>query len=163
MTTQWRLTAPTMVLSTQGFSGTEIPQGTPETFMYVNSTLEILSTFVHLFIQQSLESFLCVCVCVCVRAHVWRSVFTPWAVWWGLECDEGQDRKELETSHSPRVRGRQKRSLNSPRTIAKTPTEAALLQTLHVGASHQQGAAPGSFLVMPTLGTLGPPESKSAC
>ena len=69
MTTQWSLTAPTMVLSTQGFSGTEIPQGTPETFVYVNSTLEILSTFVHVFIQQSLESFPCVCVCVCVRAR----------------------------------------------------------------------------------------------
>ena len=58
-----------MVLSTQGFSGTEIPQGTPETFVYVNSSLEILSTFVHVFIQQSLESFPCVCVCVCVRAR----------------------------------------------------------------------------------------------
>ena len=63
MTTQWSLTALTMVLSTQGSWGSEIPQGTPETFVYVNSTLEILSTFVHLFIQQSLESFLCVCVC----------------------------------------------------------------------------------------------------
>ena len=118
MTTQWSLTAPTMVLSTQGFSGTEIPQGTPETFVYVNSTLEILSTFVHVFIQQSLESFPCVCV--------WRSVFTLWAVWWVLECDERQDRKDLEISHSPRVRGRQKRSLNSPRTIAKTPVQRLL-------------------------------------
>ena len=89
------------------------------------------------------------CVCVCARAHahtrahVWRSVFTPWAVWWGLECDERQDRKELETSHSPRVRGRQKRSLNSPRTIAKTPvqTEAALLQTLHVGGLAPAGGS----------------------
>ena len=60
---------------------------------------------------------MCVCVCVCVCVCACSSVFTPWAVWWGLECDGRQDKKELETSSSPCVQERRKRSLNIPRTL----------------------------------------------
>ena len=162
MTTQWSLTAPTMVLSTQGFSGTDIPQGTPETFVYVNSTLEILSTFVHVFIQRSLESFPCVCVrartrmCGGLCSHcgqcggywsvmrgrtgkTWRSATLP-------VCGEG--RKGALTAQE-----------QSQRRLCRgcSPADPAR------GASHQQGAAPGSVIVRPTLGPPGPPESKSAC
>ena len=57
--------------------------------MYVN-TIEVLTTFVHLLIQQSLGSIPHVQVCVDTMGSV---VGTKW--------DESQDMKELETSCSP--------------------------------------------------------------
>lgn len=75
--------------------------------MYVN-TIEVLTTFVHLFIQQSLGSFLHVQVCV----HTMGSVV-------GTKWDESQDRKELETSCSPLCAGKAEKEPEQPQNNRK--------------------------------------------
>ena len=84
--------------------------------MYVNNTIEILTTFVHLLIQQSLGSFPHVQVCV----HTVGSVV-------GTEWDESQDRKNRGPAARPFVQERQKRSLNCPRAMAKKPAQTDAL------------------------------------
>ena len=75
--------------------------------MYVN-TIEVLTTFVHLLIQQSLGSFPHVQVCV----HTMGSVV-------GTKWDESQDMKELETSRSPLCAGKAEKEPEQPQNNCK--------------------------------------------
>ena len=75
--------------------------------MYVN-TIEVLTTFVHLLIQQSLGSIPHVQVCVDTMGSV---VGTKW--------DESQDMKELETSRSPLCAGKAEKEPEQPQNNCK--------------------------------------------
>ena len=76
--------------------------------MNINNTKEVLTTFVHLLIQQSLGSFPHVQVCVHTTGSVVRT-----------EWDENQDRKELETSRSPLCAGKAEKEPEQPQNNHK--------------------------------------------
>ena len=106
----WGWTAQTMVLRTQGSLDIDwvSPPDIPKAFMYVNNTIEILTTFVHLLIQQSLGSFPHVQVCV----HTVGSMV-------GTEWDESQDRKKLGTCCSPLCAGKAEKEPELPQSNGK--------------------------------------------
>ena len=95
--------------------------------MYVNYTIEVLTTVAHIFIRQLLGSFLCVCVQVCVHT-VGTVVRTQ------VKGEAGRERAGNQPPSPCAGEEGKKRNLNSPRAITKVSAqiEMVLLKTLNL-------------------------------
>lgn len=93
---------------------------------------------------------------------VLRSVSTPRVVLGGPEWKESQDRKQLEPAALPACREVRKGAQTAPEQSQRRLGRPRRLSCRPCTWGHDlQGAAPGSVLVMLTLGQPGLPESES--